>query len=726
MKAARILAVVLAFFPAAFGQIVFVDITEGSNIPLPLDGLIRFQLVYPNDGTAGKNVTVIASRFYSDQDQVTIDILKDCDPKSSAHDQRIDINVEKSPIASLCLRIPPLPSDGKYLGSLSFLPDGKKLETRKFSFSRPGPAALATDSPSVTVEIERPLSAVFSKFSAPLKSVGLQERSGRGPAKKITLQLDSSTPMKAPGAFDARTNLDFQWNGQAWQNPFFSSQDLDQGGTASIAIAGKDLEPGEYTIPLRFTTLGANADNAKFSLTLRVRDPIVLAIAALLIALLFSLIITKMLTGRQRRIALLRDIQDLRTALGSGLPKLPTVVWVEAVLHLADRLSSRFWLTGADVIEAHVNSVRSTVGILKQARELRASLQKRLPALIFERAAESMDRVVNELGTDCPDDATVTRIQGELANFNAWLLAESFPAAFWPVIQPALLKLQSEINAGGVPDSIQAAIGPLKTALDTALATPPSTDAGVKQSYRDYARLRILWDCRTEDKAFTQLTATPPPNLEECFKINDDLIWARLKAATDTLTLEMPPSSGTPDFESFTPLAFSIQTDNPQISGSYLFHRKIRYEWTFVLVSDPKWFLRLLGRKAKSVKLNPVTFGPSVVQYFPASGRVSASAVLKYGADPISIKNEGQAAIQDSNEFGILKAFEGVEYVSWGIAVAVALITGLSTYYFKNPTFGSYQDYLVLLLWGIGMDQGKNFLQALQSVSSQSAGAKAH
>jgi hypothetical protein len=58
-----------------------------------------------------------------------------------------------------------------------------------------------------------------------------------------------------------------------------------------------------------------------------------------------------------------------------------------------------------------------------------------------------------------------------------------------------------------------------------------------------------------------------------------------------------------------------------------------------------------------------------------------------------------------------------MEYVSWGIAFLVALVTGLSTQYFKSGAFGSPQDYILLFLWGVGADRGKNLLQALQAYS---------
>ena len=56
--------------------------------------------------------------------------------------------------------------------------------------------------------------------------------------------------------------------------------------------------------------------------------------------------------------------------------------------------------------------------------------------------------------------------------------------------------------------------------------------------------------------------------------------------------------------------------------------------------------------------------------------------------------------------------------MSWAIAAGLAVVTGLSMFYFKGSTWGSYQDYLSLFLWGAGVDQGKTFLQSLQASST--------
>jgi hypothetical protein len=74
--------------------------------------------------------------------------------------------------------------------------------------------------------------------------------------------------------------------------------------------------------------------------------------------------------------------------------------------------------------------------------------------------------------------------------------------------------------------------------------------------------------------------------------------------------------------------------------------------------------------------------------------------------------------ISPSSDFQPYKILEGAEILSGIISVITAIVTGLSMYYFKNASWGTYQDYLTLVLWGMGVDQGKTFVQALKANSS--------
>jgi len=729
-KCYPLLGLLLAAHGAAQSNFLL-DIAEGTTVPVPPDSKIPIHVIYAGDDANVKQFKLLASRFGNDQDSVPVQVLKDCGAKNSLP-QPAAFDLDENRTASLCLLLPPLRTDGKYAGRLTVFPDNKKAETPKgFNVSRVVvlfPAAtLATDRQAATIQVIRPFWARFTEFSPTLATVTLQEKSGKGTAQQVATQTDAT--FKSSSSFDPATGLKFTWNGGPWEHPFqtpvagTSGQNLNATEQAQIAISGIDLSPGEYTIPLHFSAPGATADGAHFAMTVQVRDSVVWAIAVLLLALCLSLVITKVITGRRRRIALLQQVAQLKVSKGTTLPPLPAVVWVESVLHLAKALSSRFWLTGADTIDSHINSVKSTVDILRQARELREGLQCSLPHLVFRRAEAEINRVVSELGMEPPDDTWAAHIKGELAALNNWLQPSTYPAALWSAIQPALQRLKAEIETAGIAAPQAATLQPLKNKLDAVLTgTPPQSSSAAETAYQDYARLRILWDRRDNNEAFTKLTSSPPPELTECFRINDGLDWTDVQAKVAELYVEMEASSDPDGSEAFAPIAFHVRSRDSRIADSYLLRNNVKFAWKFIL--HPK--KRRLRGTPQDVILSPTTQGPSIMQYFPERGDVRVSVTLSYGDGSVDIPAKPICTIMDSGDYGILRAFEGVEYLSWGIAAVVALATGLMTYYYKNATFGSPQDYLTLALWGAGMDQGKNILQALQSVSNQAASAGPH
>jgi hypothetical protein len=109
--------------------------------------------------------------------------------------------------------------------------------------------------------------------------------------------------------------------------------------------------------------------------------------------------------------------------------------------------------------------------------------------------------------------------------------------------------------------------------------------------------------------------------------------------------------------------------------------------------------------------------GPSAVHYFPRGGRAEVQVRLRYQGENTPDVRQEIPRIQDSSDFGFLSAFEKAEVMGWLIAAGAAIATGLSTFYFKGPVFGSFQDYLSLFIWGAGIDQTKTFVQNIQASS---------
>lgn len=172
----------------AIAQNFIIDISEGSNLPVPVNRVIPVHFVYTGEDASIKGFKVFALQFASDQEAVSVDILMKCEDKAPVQNQPVALTLDDARTASFCLRVPELSGDGKYSGYLMLFPDNKEPESQKtFTLSRvtPSAATLTTDRQVASVDLGRLWAA---RFSAPwdslLTSVALIETSEKGPSHR--------------------------------------------------------------------------------------------------------------------------------------------------------------------------------------------------------------------------------------------------------------------------------------------------------------------------------------------------------------------------------------------------------------------------------------------------------------------------------------------------------------------------------------------------------------
>ncbi len=110
------------------------------------------------------------------------------------------------------------------------------------------------------------------------------------------------------------------------------------------------------------------------------------------------------------------------------------------------------------------------------------------------------------------------------------------------------------------------------------------------------------------------------------------------------------------------------------------------------------------------------------MQYLPHPGRVKASVELWFGGEQVTVNGFG-FPVERSRQFGLLRAVETVEIYGVVFAAAAALLSGLLMFYVDSATFGSFKDYVTMLLWGVGADQTKNFIQQMGFFSTAALSA---
>ncbi|HWF09931.1 MAG TPA: hypothetical protein VG297_15795 [Bryobacteraceae bacterium] len=672
--------------------------------------------------TPPANFNVIASSFSGDQGLIDVNITnQSCGPGVTAGPSAT-LTPSSSRVATACLVVKGLMPGAKYTGTLvvsAGTAEFHKLTINAVAATTP---TLALDHQAETKQITKPLWAVLGiSYETPVDSVVIVEKSGKSSASGISVRLDSTA--KSPSGFNDKRNLAFGTQGKPiddfLQTPAGpdASRTVNPGGHAQFDISARNLAAGEYTIPLRFsgTNTGPDTPQTLLTLTVRVRDSIFAAIFWLFVALISSFVVTKLLTGLQRGAAMRQQIRDMEKMRGADISYSPAAVWVNAMLHLAGKLSSRFWLTGADLIDARISKTRAMIDLLNQITDLRASLSSKLSGMARWRALQALDVLLSGIDPTTTDAAKIEGVKAQLAAFNDWIRSETLPKVFWTTIAPALQELQRQTAAwGDITGEAKALVDGLVANLKNALATQAPPPADVEQVYSDYARLKLLYDHRDDPAVFDQLRQSQQ-DLDQCFHIADKADWDRLEKSK--LSIEMPRNTNGDDLEAYDPLSFSVTSDDPRAAHSFLFRQRVEFAWKFTLTRGGT---TVAGQAVHPVTLEPKAFGPWVMQYFPRPGQVNVNVTLTYDGKTVKPDPAPGPVIHDTSDFGTFRAFAKSDYIAWGFAAVVALVTGLSTIYFKNATFGSMQDYILLFLWGVGADQGKNLTQALQAYTPSS------
>ncbi len=710
-----------------------VESSAGSvTLTRPDTGIVSLNLIY--SGATAVNAQIRTSPFLSETGQsIPVDILSDCATPSSKQAQPVAIAAQPNAVIPLCLFVAPLPAAKPFGGRLLITPSSGTPILKPLSFALPAlqQGTLVLDQTAASQTVSRSWWPWNAGTNQAQFSVRLREKTSAIALQGVSVRLEPAAATTANG-LDLKSNVTFLLNnGEADLDRYPpdkadpASRTIPAGAQATVTILVHDLKPGDYTGVLRFSAANSAADDAqKLQLSVHVSDSVWWAVLWLLLAVAISFIGTKVLTTLRRRATLLQTVLTLQPQWFSTLPYTAPVVWLRAVLRQTQTLSKRFWLTSPDLIEANLSDAQRMLSVLDSIRQLREQMESYLHTMAFRLVAIKLDRVMARLGTSPLNDAAIQNINTELAPFKDWLSDEKFPALFWKNIQPVMQSLLNDLASPGAAGVLaQPYVILLKKAVSDALATPPTSRGDVEQVYDQYAKLKILWDERQNIDAL--IGPAQDEDIVHFLALADQRRWERTKDAE--MQIDIPHATDPDGLEAYQVLEFSMTTSNPDIDGSYLFRHKVKYHWHFKFTPEKGWReKRGWKRPPADVLLEPVSVGPRVVQYFPRAGNVQVSVELVYGNDSTSVGPRSGPAIYPSSDFRPYQILAETEIASWLIAALTALATGLTMFYFKGTSWGTYQDYLTMLLWGMGVDQGKNFLQALQANSAPSTGQTTH
>jgi hypothetical protein len=717
----------------------------------PADGLLSLNLISTVSAQCQAEVKI--TTFTSENGSVDLDLLANRAAAGLDHSQTLAVMFKPNEILTVWLRVPPLQTATHYNGRLVINAAGQEPVTKAISVvqSAPEQGTLVLDHTTVSRTVSRPFWPPGAGGNA-VFSVVLHEKTDKIQLRGISARLEGVANSPDAG-FDLHQNIVFALKSPAVKDAVpvdlglapsesdVALRTIKAGEQAGVEVTLKDLNPGDYAATLRFTASNSTSEDAqKLQLNLHVRSWIGWAVLWLFGALVISFFGTKVLVNQQQRAILLEQIRALEPEWLSSFLPIPPVVWVRAVLHQAKKLSARHWLTSPDLIASNVNSVKNTVSVLETAHKLRVQLESNLDPLLYKAAILAIDPVIARIETTPLSDAAMQSINTDLNVFNDWLDSDKFASAFWKVLKPWADSLLSEMGTtqvGSADSDVNRRFNELRDSLQDNLAAVPQSRTNAEAIYRLYAQLRLLWDERESDLA-ELVRLSELEDIDAFFKEADQLLWDRLRNARPVIRLAEDDT--TDDREAYEVLKFRVELDDPLVKRSYLFRYKVAYHWKFTWTPESatglrrrwraagvkvrKWF----GIKERLASEYPqhrrLVGAATCCWYFPRAGHVGVFVELHYhGKEPNNNSVSAESRhfdVDPSGDFGRFNILRRTEAISWIIAAIIAMVSGLSMFYFKGTSWGTYQDYLTLILWGIGVDQGKNFLQALQASSPQS------
>ncbi len=154
-------------------------------------------------------------------------------------------------------------------------------------------------------------------------------------------------------------------------------------------------------------------------------------------------------------------------------------------------------------------------------------------------------------------------------------------------------------------------------------------------------------------------------------------------------------------------LVYQVDDGNPErINNSLLAKQKFTYDWDFDdgYSQSGKSTVHFF-KKDGMYTITLIIKDPQGAPIFTSSDAVTARTKIKIN------KAIGVGDLKRQQMYMVKRHFADIrtlDLVAFVVSMAIATLVGLETHYVKNATFGSFQDYINLFLWGFSLDTAKN------------------
>ena len=682
------------------------------QIAVPTNGLIHLTFIKVNP-TNESNVFLYLSPFYGDR---------------SGGELRVELSTTNlvfgaaQSIASSLLKADPVPMPENYTGTLVLSGGGIspilwRMTLTKANGLQDRPASLAVIPPKISCAVDLKLFRSRDTSNI-INAVTLRNTNKTWPLEGIAV-IPGEIIGAADPDFSIANNVRFYLNGtnipsitQLPPNPGDEKiRSIQAGGQVTLGLGFEGLKHGDHTFELIFSTMDSRDDQNQQKLTVNVKaaNSVWSAVGVLIAAIGLSVVIYKLLEPYQNRIQLQRRAAALRALL----PKQPAIyadVWVRMLLRQAEYLAGRLWLAGTSFGKECLDQAEPVLEALIEAQKTRQAWKSE-PEFVRNRYSFVVDDIYEEMRAGGMTKEAAENAKAKFIQLQKDI-ASSDDGRYWKEVTKAVQNFRNSYDPSHLPSAPPANV---EDAIKRILKSdPPAQPSGrdMMEYETAFARLNLLYERRGDPDLCAQLIKAFDKPLDDYFALADDAAWNNIKKAAGhkKLSIIAPPVGNKSVGEAYEPIEFSIKTGNEALDKTYLFTHLLRYEWSFRFKSSSLF--------PKSSRLEPETVSPSVAQFATKAGTWTVSVRLirttRLEPDSVHVLKSDEVRVDGSSDVKSLVRLDHAEWLALVIAVVFALVTGLLTFYYKNPVFGSMQDYLTLFIWGVGVDQTKNFLQSIQ------------
>jgi hypothetical protein len=348
------------------------------------------------------------------------------------------------------------------------------------------------------------------------------------------------------------------------------------------------------------------------------------------------------------------------------------------------------------------------------------------------RFRANLGRIVRAIGAGPLSDAEKADIETRLNALEAWLNLDTLQGLYEADVNPAIQRLLMEVQTDALDGSAKKLAEQLAADLGTVQAAGQPLQETLARE-KKYAMLQLIWQ-RRQDKELVALVDAydASGSMEKVFALADATAWERVKQEARSEAFRFVAPNADNPIRTFEPTHFEIEpTKDSTLKQTFLFMHRLHFTWELMISPEEQVRSRLtkalvglltalhLRRKPKpQPPLRPVSLEPRVMQFCPVAGEMAIRVSIQYKGETVEIAGP-RIHVDKSEDFLWRRAFEFAEMMALGIAAAVAVVTGLETFYLTNASFGSAKDYVSLFLWGAGVDVTKTFVQQLQAHSRQ-------